>query len=99
MGAQASQRPWSRLQAAADDLFHDLGGAAEGRLDAAEQLELTIAPESGGLVLLAGHGPGSVWSARAAAFAWCGLGDDHVPRDRLAAWQVPGRGVVPTTTH
>ncbi len=37
-----------RIQAQADDLLLDLGGAAEARLDAAEPPELTIA-ESGGL--------------------------------------------------
>ena len=29
------------------------------------------------------------WSARAAAFAWCDLGGDHSPWDRLAALQLP----------
>ena len=33
---------------------------------------------------------GSIWSARAAAFARCELGGDHVPWDRLAAPQLPG---------
>ena len=33
--------------------------------------------------------PGSIWSARAAAFARCDLGGDHAPGDRLAAWQLP----------
>src|SRR6185437_3805911 len=33
------------------DLFHDLGGAAEDRLDAAEPPELTIVPENSGVVL------------------------------------------------
>ncbi len=33
--------------------------------------------------------PGSICSARAAAFARCDLGGDHAPRDRLAAWQLP----------
>jgi hypothetical protein len=32
---------------------------------------------------------GSIWSARAAAFARCDLGGDHAPWDRLAAWQLP----------
>ena len=39
------------MWAVADDLFHDLGGAAEDRLDAAEPLELTIASQSSGPVL------------------------------------------------
>jgi len=38
-------------ETAADDLFHDLGGAAEDRLDAAEPPELTIVADSSGLVL------------------------------------------------
>jgi len=33
--------------------------------------------------------PGSIWSARAAAFAGCDLGGDHAPRNRLAASQLP----------
>jgi hypothetical protein len=33
--------------------------------------------------------PGSVWSARAAAFARCHLGGDHAPRHHLAALQLP----------
>ena len=33
---------------------------------------------------------GSLWSARAAVFAWCDLGGEHAPWDRLAAWQLPG---------
>ena len=43
-----------RLEAetAADDLLHDLGGAAEDRLDPAEVPEPTIVAESSGLVLL-----------------------------------------------
>src|SRR5713226_3811125 len=40
-----------QAQAAADDLFHDLGGAADDRLDMAEPLELTIVAESSGLML------------------------------------------------
>ena len=32
---------------------------------------------------------GSVWSARAAAFAWCDLGGDNAPRDRLTAPPLP----------
>ena len=38
-------------EAAADDLLHDLGGAAEDRLHAAEPPELTIVADSSGLVL------------------------------------------------
>ena len=48
-------------------------------------------PESSGLVLPPVKA-GSLWSARAAAFARCDLGGDHAPRDRLAAWQLPGPG-------
>jgi hypothetical protein len=33
--------------------------------------------------------PGSIWPARAAASARCGLGGDHAPGDRLAASQLP----------
>ena len=45
-----------QAEAAGDDFFLDLGGAAEDRLDAAELLELTIVAESSGLVLPAGQG-------------------------------------------
>jgi hypothetical protein len=79
-----------RLQAkaAGDDFLHDLGGAAEDRLDAAEPPELTIVAESSGLVLSSVKA-GFIWSARAAVFARCDLGGDHAPWDRLAAWQLP----------
>jgi hypothetical protein len=70
-------------------IFHDLGGAAEDRRDAAEPPELTIASEISGPVL-APVKPGSIWSARAAAFARCDLGGDHAPGDRLAASQLSG---------
>jgi hypothetical protein len=40
-----------QAEAAADDFFLDLGGAAEDRLDAAEPPELTIVPENSGVVL------------------------------------------------
>ena len=72
-----------RLQseAAADDLFLDLGGAAEDRLDAAEPPELTIVAESGGLVFPPVKA-GSISSPRAAACARRNLGGDHAPRDR-----------------
>ena len=73
----------------ANDLFLDLGGAAEDRLDAAEPPELTIVAESSGLVLPQVKA-GSIWSARAAAFAGRDLGGDHAPWDRLAASQLPG---------
>ena len=53
--------------------------------------------ESSGLVFVPVK-PGSIWSARAAAFAQCDLGGDHAPWNRLAAWQFPVRGVAPTTT-
>jgi hypothetical protein len=79
-----------RLQAEAtgNDFLLDLGGAAEDRLDAAEPPELTIVSESSGLVLPPVKA-GSIWLARAAAFARCDLGGDHPPWDRLAAWQLP----------
>jgi len=56
--------PSSELQAeaAADDLLHDLGSAAEDRLDAAEPSELTIVAERSGLVFLLVKA-GSIWSA------------------------------------
>ena len=73
---------------AADDLFLDLSGAAEDRSDTAEPAELTIVAESSGL-LLAPVKVGSIWSARAAAFARCDLGGDHPPWDCLAASQLP----------
>ncbi len=40
-----------QAEAAGDDLLHDLGGAAEDRLDVAKPPELTIVAENGGLVL------------------------------------------------
>jgi hypothetical protein len=76
-------------EAASDAFLLDFGGAADVRLDAAEPPELTLVWESGGLVLLPVKA-GSVWSARAAAFAWCDMGCDHAPWDHLAAWQLPG---------
>ena len=66
----------------------DLGGAAEDRLDVAEPPELTIVSESSGLVFPPVKA-GFIWSARTAAFAWCDLGGDHPPGDRLAAPQLP----------
>jgi hypothetical protein len=39
-----------QAEAAADDFLHDLGGAAEDRLDAAEPPELTIVAARSGLV-------------------------------------------------
>ncbi len=61
-------------QAVASDLFHDLGGAAEDRLDTAEPPELTIAPEISGPVLepakaglhlasASRGGRGAIWAA------------------------------------
>ena len=49
--------------------------------------------ESSGLVLPPVKA-GSIWSARAAAFARCDLGGDHAPWDRLTPSQLPepGRG-------
>jgi hypothetical protein len=78
-----------QAEAAGDDFFLDLGGAAEDRLDMAEPAELTIVAENSGL-MWAPVKAGSVWSARAAVFARCDLGCDHAPWDRLAAWQLPG---------
>ena len=86
--AECLVRLQAEAEAAADDLLHDLGGAAEDRLDVAEPPELPIVPKSSGLVLPPVKA-GSVWSARAAAFAWRDLGGDHPPRDRLAAAQLP----------
>ena len=62
----------------------------------AEPAALTIVAESSGLVCLPVRA-GSIGSARAAAFARCDLGGEHPPGDRLAAPQLPGRGVAPTT--
>ena len=59
-----------KAEAASDDLFLDLGGAAETRLDAAAPPELTIVAESIGLALLPVQAD-SIESARAAASAWC----------------------------
>ena len=93
-GARASQRSWSRLQSGPWPVIsrHDLGGAADDRLDAARPPELRIAPEISGPVLVPAR-PGSIWSVRAAAVARCDLGGDHAPGDRLAAWQLPPSGV------
>jgi hypothetical protein len=89
-----------QAEAAGDNFFLNLGGAAEDRLYAAEPPrqrrvnvavdtpELTIVAESSGL-MLAPVTAGSIWSARAAAFARCDLGGDHAPWDRLAAVQRP----------
>jgi hypothetical protein len=49
-------------EAADDDFFLDLGGAAEDRLDAAEPPELTIVAERSGLVFPLVK-VGSIWSA------------------------------------
>jgi hypothetical protein len=78
-----------QAEAAGDDFFLDLGGAAEDRLDAAEPPELTIVAESSGL-MRAPFKAGSIWSARAVALGRCDLGGDHPPWDRLAASQLPG---------
>jgi len=61
---------WLQAEAAGDDLFPGLGGAAETRLDAAELPELTIVAESTGLVLPPVQAV-SIESARAAASARC----------------------------
>jgi hypothetical protein len=63
--------------------------ATGDRLGAAEPSELTIVTESRGLVFPLVQA-GSIGSARAAAFAWCDLGGDHPPGDRLTAWQLSG---------
>jgi hypothetical protein len=72
-----------QAEAAADDLFHDLGGAAEDRRGLAARAH-NRAGEQSGLVPRRSR-PGSVESARAVAFARCDLDGDHAPRDRLAA--------------
>ena len=79
-------------QAVASDLFHDLGGAAEDRLDTAEPPELTIAPEISGPGAPAGQGraPSGQCEPRRSR---CDLGGDHAPGDRLGAWQLPPSGV------
>jgi hypothetical protein len=51
-----------QTEAAGDDFFLDLGGAAEDRLDAAEPSELTILAERSGLVFPLVKA-GSIWSA------------------------------------
>jgi hypothetical protein len=75
-------------KAAADDLLHDLGGAAENRQDEAEPPGPDLVPESTrpGLRRLR---PGLHLSARAAMPAWRELGRYHAPGDRLAAPQLP----------
>jgi hypothetical protein len=77
-----------QAEAAGDDFFLDLSGAAEDRLNAAEPPELPIVAENSGL-MLAPVAAGSIWSAQAAVFARCDLGGDHPPWDRLAAPQLP----------
>ena len=47
-----------QAEAAADDLLHDLGGAAEDRLHAVKPPELTIVAESSGLVRRSAPGLG-----------------------------------------
>ena len=84
----ARDRVRLQAEAAAEDLLHDLGGAAEGRLDAAEPPRLTIVAENSGPSAPVMAGSHLVSASR--AFAWCDLGGDHAPWDRLAAWQLPG---------
>ena len=55
---------------------------------AAEPPELMIVAESSGPVLPPLKA-GSIWSARAVAFARCDLGGDHAPGDHLATSQLP----------
>src|SRR5439155_1632037 len=74
--------------AAADNLFLDLGGAAEDQLDAAQPPERTIVGERR-TNAPACQGSGPIWSARAVAFARRELGGDHPPGNRLAAAQLP----------
>jgi hypothetical protein len=77
-----------QAEAAADDFLHDLGGAAENRLDAAQPPGPKLAPKSIGPGLRRTR-PGCIWSAGAAAFAWRELARDHAPGDRLATPQLP----------
>jgi hypothetical protein len=77
-----------QAEAAGDDFFLDLGGAAEDRLDGADPQNSRSWRRPSGLVLPPIKA-GSIWSARAAAFARCDLGGDHTPWDRLAASQLP----------
>ncbi len=83
----AGPRSDLQAEAAADDLFLDLGGAAEARLGGAEPPELRIAKSSE--LALPPVKAGSMWSARVAPFARCDLSGDHPPGDRLAAQQFP----------
>ena len=82
-----------QAEAAGDDFFLDLGGAAEDRLDTAEPPELTLWRRPSGLVLPPIKA-GSIWSARAVAFAWCDRGGNHTAWGRLATSKLPepGRG-------
>ena len=75
-------------EAAGDDFFLDLGGAAEDRLDTAEPPELTLWRRPSGLVLPPIKA-GSIWSARAVAFAWCDRGGNHTAWGRLATSKLP----------
>jgi hypothetical protein len=102
-GRAASRFRWSakvvsaQAEAAADDLLHDLGGAAEDRLDAAEppgsqscrRAERSGAPAGQGRAPSGQDGP---WRSRGAIWA-------AITRHRIV-WprrNVPSRGVAPTT--
>ena len=100
MGVGASQRSWSRLQAeaAAEDLLHDLGGAAEDQLDAAQPPERTIVSEKSGLMLppVKTQAPsGQRESRRSRGASWAAITRQVMVSARGSS---PSRGVAPTTT-
>ena len=80
-----------------DDRLHDLRGAAEDRLDAAERQSSQSCRRKAGLCSHRSR-PGSFWSARAAAFARCDLA--AITRRGIVSPRrsSPSRGVAPTTT-
>jgi hypothetical protein len=86
-----------QAQAAGDDFFLDLGGAAEDRLHEAEALELTIVVK-GRRTDAPVAKAGSIWSAQAAAFAWCDRA--AITRHGIVSPRrnSPSRGVATTTT-
>ena len=85
-------------EAASDDLLHDLGGAAEDRLDPAEPPEPTIAPEISRLLLppvKAGLPAAQRGPRRSRGAIWAAITRHGIVSPRRSS---PSRGVAPTTT-
>jgi hypothetical protein len=78
-----------QAEAAGDDFFLDLGGAAEDRLHAAEPQSSQSWQRAADWCCRRPRA-GSIGSARAAVFSRCDLSGDHAPWDSLAASQLPG---------